>query len=63
MHNLSGKIIITDLHQFFPAISTNSFESHSLNYDPDMFYLLNTMLPPSSFVEIFTMAVRKFSDV
>ena len=46
---LSGKIMITCLNQCFHAIFTNSFEPQSFNYDPEMFYLLNTSLPSSSF--------------
>ena len=55
--------MVTYLHQCFPAIFTNSFEPQSLNYDPDndMFYSLNTSLPPGH--DIITMEKRKFSDV
>ena len=47
---LSGKIMVTYLHQCFPASFTNFFERQYLNYDPDMLYSLNILLPPSSFV-------------
>ena len=44
--------MVAYLHQCFTANFTNSFELQSLNYDPDMFYSLNTFLLPSSFVLI-----------
>ena len=43
---LSGKIMITCLHQCFPTIFINSFEPQSFNYDSEMFY---SLLPPPSF--------------
>ena len=48
----------------FYCIFTNYFERQSLNYDPDMFYSLNTVLPPSSFVLTSSqhLAVRKLND-
>ena len=49
--------MVTYLHQCFPAFFTKSFEPQSLNYDPYIFYSLNTLL------EIITMEARKLSDL